>query len=106
MDEYIMVLTTTDSKEVAEGIAERLVEKKLAACVQIIGPIKSVYRWKKKVEKAEEWLCFIKTRASLFSELERVIKQIHPYEVPEIIALPIVNGSSDYLDWLQRETES
>ena len=103
MEEYIQVFTTTEKKEDAEKIAKALAEKRLAGCIQIVGPIGSIYWWKDKVETAEEWLCFIKSKKSLYDELEKVIKEIHPYEVPEIIAMPIVRGSKDYLEWLKNE---
>jgi len=103
--EYIQVFTTTEKKEDAQKIAQRLVEKRLAGCVQIIGPIVSIYRWKDNLEKAEEWLCLIKSEKNLYADLEKTIKEIHPYETPEIIALPIVAGSQDYLDWLSKEVE-
>ena len=103
MDEYIQVFATTEKKEDAKKIARLLVQKKLAGCVQMIGPISSTYWWKDKVETAGEWLCLIKTRKSLFQELEKAIKKIHPYETPEIIAMPIVSGSKDYLKWLDEE---
>lgn len=99
-EEYIQVLTTTEKKEEAEKIAKILVEKKIAACVQIFGPITSTYWWKEKIEKAEEWLCFIKTKKNLYDEVEKAIKEIHSYEVPEIIAIPIISGSKEYLEWL------
>lgn len=104
MKSYIQISTTTDSKEQAQKIAKYLVEKKLAACVQINGPIESIYRWKGKVENAQEWLCLIKTREDCFSKVEAAIKKIHPYETPEIIAVPIVKGSKEYLNWLDKET--
>jgi len=103
MDEYIQVFTTTEKREQAEKIARALVEKRLAGCVQIVGPVVSTYWWKGKVEIAEEWLCFIKSKKSLFNELEKAIKEVHPYETPEIIAIPIVEGSKNYLEWLKRE---
>jgi len=103
MESYIQVLTTTEKKEDAEKIAMALVERKLAACVQITGPITSTYRWKGNIEKAEEWQCVIKSRKDLFRDIEKAIKSVHPYEVPEIIAVPIAAGSGDYLDWLQGE---
>ena len=103
MKEYIQVFTTTEKKEDAKKIAKALAEKRLAGCIQIVGPIGSIYWWKDKVETAEEWLCFIKSKKSLYDELEKVIKEIHPYEVPEIIAMPIVRGSKDYLEWLKNE---
>ncbi|MGA2525792.1 MAG: divalent-cation tolerance protein CutA [Smithellaceae bacterium] len=100
MKSYIQVFTTTETKEEAEKIAQYLVEQKLAACVQITGPIASTYRWKGKVETAQEWLCLIKTREDLYDKVEKAIKELHSYETPEIIAVPIVKGSSEYLSWL------
>lgn len=103
MDEYIQVFTTTEKKEDAEKIAKALVEKRLAGCIQIVGPIVSTYWWKGNVETAGEWLCFIKSKKTLYDKLEKAIKEIHPYETPEIIAVPIINGSKDYLGWLNNE---
>nr|MDO8080503.1 divalent-cation tolerance protein CutA [Candidatus Freyarchaeota archaeon] len=103
MEEYIQVFTTVGKKEDAEKIARALVEKRLAGCVQIIGPIVSTYWWKNNIETAEEWLCFIKSKKNLYNELEKAIKEIHPYETPEIIAVPIISGSKDYLEWLGNE---
>lgn len=100
MTEHIQVITTTENKKDAEKIAELLVEKKLAGCVQIIGPISSVYRWEGKIEKANEWLCLIKTIRALYESLELELRKIHPYKVPEILAIPVVAGSKDYLSWL------
>jgi len=73
--------------------------------VQISGPITSTYRWKGKLETTEEWLCLIKTRESLYQKLEKIIKSLHSYETPEIIAIPIIKGSKEYLSWLDNETE-
>lgn len=106
MKTYIQISTTTETKEQAQKIAKYLVGQKLAACVQISSPIESTYRWKGKVETAQEWLCLIKTRAPLFKKAEAAIKKLHPYETPEIIAVPIVKGSKEYLDWLGKETEN
>jgi periplasmic divalent cation tolerance protein len=103
MKSYIQVSTTTESKEDAQKIAQYLVEQKLAACVQITGPIESTYRWKSKVETACEWLCLIKTRDNLFEKVQEAIKKLHPYEIPEIIAVPIIEGSREYLKWLNDE---
>ena len=103
MEAYIQVVTTTGEKRDAEKIARTLVEKKLAACVQILGPITSTYRWKGSIETAEEWQCVIKSRKNLYNDIEKAIKSVHPYEVPEIIATSITAGSGDYLDWLQGE---
>jgi periplasmic divalent cation tolerance protein len=100
--DFLVVLTTTAEKTDAETIARALVERKLAGCVQVLGPIGSTYRWQGKVESAEEWLCLIKTRSGLFETVEGTIRELHPYEVPEIVALPIVQGSRSYLDWLSK----
>ncbi len=104
-DDYIQVFTTVEKKEDAEKIANVAVEKRLAGCVQILGPIKSIYWWKGKIENADEYLCIIKSKKSLYDELERVIKEIHPYQTPEIIAVPIVAGYEGYLKWLDEELE-
>ncbi len=106
MDEYVQVLTTTETKEDAEKIAETLVDKRMAGCVQIIGPITSVYRWKGKVEKAEEWLCQIKTKGELYGEVEETILRMHTYETPEIVSTPIIAGSKEYIQWLGSETKT
>lgn len=103
MLEFIQVFTTTCRKKEAEEIARLLVEKHLAGCVQIVGPVFSIYRWEGKVEQAEEWLCTIKTEKSLYRKVEEVIKASHSYKTPEIIAIPVVAGSRDYLSWLQGE---
>ena len=100
---YIQVMTTTETKEQAQKIAQHLVTEKLAACVQILGPINSIYRWKGKVENAQEWLCLIKTQDDLYNKVEAAIKSQHPYETPEIIAVPIIKGSKEYLSWLEDE---
>jgi periplasmic divalent cation tolerance protein len=97
---FIQVMTTTETKEQAMDIARHLVEEKLAACVQISGPIESIYRWKGKVEGAAEFLCLVKTREDLFAQVETAIKKRHSYQTPEIIAVPIVRGSTEYLSWL------
>jgi len=103
MKSYIQITTTTETKEQAENIAQHLVETKLAACVQILGPITSIYRWKGKVENAQEWLCLIKTRDNLYAKVEAAIKSVHSYETPEIIAVPIIKGSKEYLHWIDDE---
>jgi periplasmic divalent cation tolerance protein len=100
MKSYIQIMTTTETKEEAEKIAQYLVEQKLAACVQISGPIASTYRWKGKVETASEWHCLIKTREELYDKVETAIKKLHSYETPEIFAVPIIKSSSEYLSWL------
>ncbi len=104
LNEYILVFTTVEKREDADRIASSVVNKRVAACAQILGPIHSTYWWKGKVEQAEEWLLMMKTRQDLFSSLEKEIRAVHPYEVPEIIALPIVAGSASYLQWIEAET--
>ena len=104
MTDAIQVVTTTPTRDVAQQIASSLVERKLAACAQVAGPITSTYRWKGKVESAEEWLCVVKTRRDLYGAVEAAIRGVHPYEVPEILALPVLDGSADYLTWLKEET--
>ena len=101
---FIVVFCTTGSREEAEKLADTLVEEKLAACVTIVGPVLSVYRWKGKVERGEEYLLVIKTKRSLYSRLESRLRELHSYEVLEIVALPIVEGLKDYLSWLSEKT--
>ena len=96
----IIVLITTGSEEEAHRIAQLLVKKKKAACVNIVPTVDSVFRWKGRVDSARESLLLVKTRASLLSEIISLVKEAHSYEVPEIIALPIVGGSEEYLKWL------
>jgi periplasmic divalent cation tolerance protein len=100
-EKYIQVITTIDTKEDAEKITEILLNRRLAGCIQIIGPVTSTYWWKNKIEKASEWLCIVKSTKNLFEEIKQSIREIHPYETPEIISIPIVNGDNDYLKWLQ-----
>ncbi|HEB31557.1 MAG TPA: divalent-cation tolerance protein CutA [Spirochaetes bacterium] len=104
MSDYIQITTTTENKEQAVVIAEKLVKLRLAACVQISGPVKSIFWWKNKVEKADEWICTAKSKSNLYKKIEKTILEIHPYEVPEIIAVPIVNGSNEYLKWIDEES--
>jgi len=101
-EKFIQVITTADSRKTLEKIADVLVEEKLAACAQITEKIKSVYKWKGKTEKADEYMCLIKTKASLYNAVEKKIKELHNYDVPEIIALPIVAGSAEYFDWIAK----
>ena len=104
MNDFLQIVTTTERQEDARRIADLLVERRLAACVQIAGPVTSVYRWQGKVESAEEWQCQIKTRQALLDDVADAIREVHPYEVPEIVALPIVAGSREYLSWLEEQT--
>jgi periplasmic divalent cation tolerance protein len=105
MSEYFQVVTTTEHREDAERIARALVEQRLAACVQVSGPITSVYRWQEKIETAQEWQCWAKSRRDLYDQVEQAIRGLHPYEVPEILAMPILAGSADYLAWLDGEVK-
>lgn len=100
MAEYLQVLTTVGSEEEAERISAALVERRLAACVQVVGPIASRYRWQGEVERAEEWMCLAKTTGARYAELEAAIRELHPYEEPEVVATPIVAGSPGYLAWV------
>ena len=103
MTGFIQVVTTVGDKDTAQQIARALVEQRLAGCVQVIGPITSTYWWNEQVESAEEFLCLIKTRADVFDRLAAAIRAVHPYDVPEILALPVTAGGVSYLDWLNRE---
>jgi periplasmic divalent cation tolerance protein len=103
--EYLQVQTTVGSEQEAERISAALIERRLAACVQVSGPIASRYRWQGEVEQAQEWLCLAKTEAGRYPELEAAIRELHSYDEPEIIATPIVAGSADYLEWIERSVE-
>jgi periplasmic divalent cation tolerance protein len=100
MHEAIQVQTTTATKADAQRIAVALVEQRLAACVQVGGPITSCYRWQGAIETSDEWLCTAKTTRDAYPRVEQAIRGLHPYDEPEIIALPIVAGSAGYLAWL------
>lgn len=103
MTDKIVVFSTCASAEEAERIARTLVEKKLAACVNILPAVRSIYRWKGAVEDGPEILLVIKSSRPLFDELQAEIGKMHSYEVPEAIAIPIVAGAESYLEWLDRE---
>ena len=100
----VIVFITVDSKETAQKITEKLLTERKAACVNIIPKVESHYWWHGKIETANELLLIVKTRAELVDELVTLVKQIHPYTVPEIIALPIIGGNEDYLKWVDTET--
>jgi periplasmic divalent cation tolerance protein len=106
MSDFLQVSTACGTGGDAEHIALALVESRLAACVQVVGPVQSVYRWQGAVERAEEWLCHAKTARSHYSAVEALIRKLHPYECPEIIATPIVAGGERYLDWLGEQLAS
>ena len=103
MTDYIQITTTTETEQDAQAIATALVEQRLAACVQIVGPIRSTYRWKEKIETAREWQCVVKTRRELYERVEEAVKSLHPYEVPEIISVPITAASESYCRWIDEQ---
>lgn len=106
MESALVVMTTAETPADGERLAKLLVEAELAACVQILPQITSVYRWQGKVEQAVETLLLIKTTRAAYAELEEAVKQNHSYQTPEIIALPIEVGSSEYLNWLKVSVKS
>ncbi|MEN8141855.1 MAG: divalent-cation tolerance protein CutA [Thermodesulfobacteriota bacterium] len=105
MTDYITVLTTVGSEDEGTLLAEILVSARLAACVQLVGPITSVYRWQGKMEREKEFQLVAKSRGDLFAPLAELIKDNHSYEVPEIIAQAISNGSDAYLAWLDEQLQ-
>mgnify|MGYP001569025732 CR=1 FL=1 len=105
MTDYIIVFVTASKEEEAVKIANSIVDAKLAGCVNIVKNIRSIYRWQGKTEDENEVLMIIKTKKNLFQNLKKSIKELHSYSVPEIIALPITEGSEDYLKWLDEETQ-
>ncbi len=104
MSDHLQVLTTAGSEAEAAAIAAGLVELRLAACVQVVGPIASTFRWQGEVEAAREWQCLAKTRAERYGEVAEAIRRLHSYEEPEIIATAIVAGSPGYLAWIDENT--
>jgi periplasmic divalent cation tolerance protein len=102
----IVVLTTCESEEQAQALARGLIEQRLAACVNILPGARSVYRWNDKIENATEFVLIIKSRREIFVKLREAIGRLHSYEIPEVIALPVVDGSEPYLNWLDREVAS
>ena len=105
MTNNIVVLSTCSSAEEAERIARQLLEARLAACVNVIMQIRSFYWWKGKIEDSGEWLLVIKTSRGLFERVRLVLEGAHSYELPEVLALPVVEGSPNYLTWLEGELE-
>jgi periplasmic divalent cation tolerance protein len=105
MRDPIVVLVTCGSEEEALKIANALVEARLTACVNLIAPIRSIYRWEGKIWDEKEWLLIIKTQKHRFEALEKKVRTLHSYSVPEIISLPITQGSTAYLDWINENTK-
>jgi periplasmic divalent cation tolerance protein len=104
MSDFVQVLVTIDSEEKARELQRLLVERRAAACVQLMGPICSSYWWEGQIEDAKEWICLAKTEAAQYDRLESLVKEHHPYSVPEILAVPILTGNRGYLDWVKAET--
>src|ERR1700739_2735346 len=104
MSDWMQVVTTVDSEDAAERLARGITGARLAACVQIVGPIKSIYRWQGELEEAREWQLIMKTPNARIGEIEDHIKANHSYDTPEITATVISGGSDEYLDWITAET--
>jgi periplasmic divalent cation tolerance protein len=102
---HVQVTTTTDSRPEAAELAKSAVRERLAASAQLVGPIASTYWWEGEIESAEEWMVVFKTTTDRFDELADFIAELHSYDTPEIIALPVVAGRSDYLAWVSEQTE-
>jgi periplasmic divalent cation tolerance protein len=102
----VVVLVTTGTLKEARRIALALVKSELAACVNVSGPVESTYWWQGKVERSRERLLLVKTSRELFPQVEAAIRKLHSYQTPEIICIPIVNGSQDYLDWLSQSIKA
>ena len=102
---YIVLLITTGSAEEARKVAETLLSKRKAACVNIVPGVSSLFRWEYKLDSSQENLLIVKTKASLLPEVTRLVKEAHRYDVPEIIALPIIGGNQEYLDWIEESVE-
>jgi periplasmic divalent cation tolerance protein len=100
------VTSTFPNQALADQVAQRLVAERLAACVQVQGPIASTYRWEGAVESASEWYCHCKTTVARFPDLRRRIRELHPYQVAEIIAVPILDGDPAYLRWIEESVRS
>ncbi len=106
MTDKIVVLSTCASAEEAERLARRVIDDRLAACVNVLSPVRSFYRWKGEVQDSAEWLLIIKSTRDKFDALRAALESAHTYEVPEVIAIPIVDGSPNYLSWIEQELQS
>ena len=104
MDDFVVVLTNLPDRDTALALARALVERRLAACVNLLGTCSSVYRWKGAVESADEVPVLIKTRLALYPQVEQAIRELHPYDLPEIVAVRLEAGLPDYLQWIASET--
>ena len=106
MSAWCQVTTTLPDRATAEQLAATLVQERLAACAQVIGPVFSTYRWREGVEHSAEWYCHLKTTVARLPLLKRRIRELHPYEVPELVAVALVDGDPDYLRWIEESVES
>jgi periplasmic divalent cation tolerance protein len=106
MTDCLVILVTAGSREEGERLAEALVGEHLAACVNVVGPIRSIYRWENAVQRDDEWLLLIKAPAARFEALAERVRTLHSYQTPEVIALPIIAGSAAYLEWLRGATRT
>ncbi|MEX0937573.1 MAG: divalent-cation tolerance protein CutA [Pirellulales bacterium] len=106
MQPTVQITTTIDSEQAAEQIATALVGRRLAACVQIVGPVRSTFRWEGKIEISPEWMCIIKTAADRADDVQSAIRELHGYDVPEILVTPVTGGNRGYLDWVHSETRA
>lgn len=104
MTDALVILTTLPDRESALKLGQTLVERRLAACVSVLGECQSIYRWKGEIERAFEVPVLVKTRAARYEDVEAAIRELHPYELPEILALPSQGGSEEYLQWIAGET--
>lgn len=106
MSSYVVIMMTTSNKEEAMKIVRSLLEKKLIACANIVGPVSSLFWWEGKIDQASEFLVFMKTHKNLFERLSETVREIHSYEVPEIVALPMIEGLPPYMEWLKASLQS
>jgi periplasmic divalent cation tolerance protein len=106
MTDARVVLTTSGNREEAEKIANALVEAEIAACVNIVGPMRSIYRWQGKIENAEEFLLLIKTWEDAYDRVEAAIRELHSYDLPECIAIRVEKGSEQYIEWIENSVRS
>lgn len=95
------VTTTLPDRATADQLGATLVQERLAACAQVVGPVSSTYRWQGRVERSEEWYCHLKTTRARLPAIERRVRELHPYELPELVAVPLVDGDQQYLQWIE-----
>ena len=103
MSRFILILTTVNKEEKAKEIASKLVEERLSACVTVTSPATSFYWWEGKINKEQEYILLIKTKKDMYKKIEERLRELHPYETPEIIVLPIIKGFKEYFSWINEE---